>query len=596
MTRQVFAAVFIALLGVSVFAQTIERAEVRPNILLVVVDDAGFMDFGAYGSDTSTPTIDALGASGSKFTHYYTTPLCGPSRAALLTGMSAHQVGAATLAEVLTDEMRVRPAYSMRWADSQQTIASRLKSAGYQTFVSGKWGVGDIGANLPNRFGFDRSWVLDSTGASNFRAKSYLPHYLDVKWYEDGELTSLPEDFYSSRNIVDKMIQFLKEGDASKPFFGFVSFQAIHIPLQVPREFIDKYDGVFDRGWDVMRRERFNKAVSLGLIPATAKFPKEPPDARPWESLTEEEKRFWARSMQVNSGMMESADYHLGRLIEHLRQSNQLENTVIIVTSDNGPEYNTLGKTSKPAVRAFENFWMMIEGWDVTFENLGQVGSLAAIGHEWASVSAAPFHLFKFTASEGGTRVPLVVAGPKIAARGFLDARAQVSDLTPTLLDFAGVSYRTDEFYGRSLKPVLTEQVTQVYGDNDSFVFEVSGAAALYRGNWKLTKTPPPLGDGEWRLFNLAVDPGEVDDVAAQQPALYQEMLEEYKAYAGDVGIFELPPGEGARKQLVINAVTGTLKNYWWLFGGIAVLLIGLLWLLVAGAMFSLRRLRTSST
>lgn len=582
---------FIALV-VSVEAK---QHRTKPNILLVLLDDVGFMDFGAYGSDTATPNIDKLGKAGAMFTRYYSSPLCGPSRASLMTGQSPHQVGAATLAEVLTDEMRALPAYNMTWADQQQTIASRLKSAGYQTFVTGKWGIGDIGANLPHRFGFDRSWVLDSTGSSNYRAKSYLPHYLEVEWYEDGKRTSLPEDFYSSRNIVDKMIKYVDEADPSKPYFGYLAFQAIHIPLQVSPEFINKYNGVFDRGWNIMRQERLQKAIALGLVPETTTLSDGAHNDREWNSLSDREKAYWARVMQVNAGMLESADFHLGRLISHLEAKGQLDNTIVIVTSDNGPEYNTLGKTSKPAVKAFEKFWMAIEEWDVSYENLGQEGSLAAIGHEWASVSAAPFHLFKFNASEGGMRVPLVVSGPGVEAnKGFVDSRAQVADITPTLLDFAGINYNPDEFYGRSLKPLLTGQSDNVYGENDAFVFEVSGTAALYRGNWKITKTPPPHGDGNWHLYDLAVDPGETTDVALKHPSLFQDMLDEYNAYATDVGVFELPPGESSRKQLVINAIKGTAGNYWYLFVGLAATLLLAVYLLFVFAKRLIKRMGNS--
>lgn len=570
----------LLLLTLSLPSQASENKS-QPNILLVVLDDVGFMDFSAYGSDTATPNIDKLGNAGTMFTRYYTSPLCGPSRASLMTGQSPHQVGAATLTEVLTNEMRALPAYSMTWSDQQQTIASRLKSVGYQTFVSGKWGIGDIGANLPHRFGFDRSWVLDSTGSSNYQAKSYLPHYLEVEWYEDGQRISLPDDFYSSRNIVDKMIQYVDEADTNKPFFGYLSFQAIHIPLQVSKEYIDKYNGVFDKGWDIMREERLQKAIDLGLVPQTTTLSNGAYNKRDWQSLTADQKAYWARVMQVNAGMLESADFHLGRLVEHLDTKGQLDNTIILVTSDNGPEFNTLGKTSKPAVKAFEKFWMALEGWDVSYENLGQVGSLAAIGHEWASVSAAPFHLFKFNASEGGLRVPLVVSGPGIANNGMLDIRSQVADITPTLLDFAGIEYNPDDFYGRSLKPVLTGQSNEVYSEEDAFAFEVSGTAALYKGNWKITKTPAPFGNGEWYLYDLSVDPGETNNVAAANPEIFQSMIKEYHAYATKVGVFELPPGEGSRKQLVINAIKGTAKNYWYLLAGLAVGFLTLMYFMV---------------
>ena len=187
----------LLIIGMSLqFSILASEQENRPNILLVLLDDVGYMDFSAYGSDTATPSIDELGTKGVMFSRYYTTPVCAPTRAALMTGQAPHQTGLATLPEILTDEMRELPAYSMRWSDDQQTIASRLKEAGYQTFVTGKWGIGTIGKDLPNRFGFDRSWVLDSTGSSNYSARSYLPHYLDVQWYEDGNDTSLPSSYH----------------------------------------------------------------------------------------------------------------------------------------------------------------------------------------------------------------------------------------------------------------------------------------------------------------------------------------------------------------------------------------------------------------
>ena len=577
------AALLLASFGVA--AQT-----ERPNILLVLFDDVGFMDFGAYGSDTATPNIDRLAEAGVMFSRYYTQPLCGPSRASLMTGQDNHVVGAGTLAEALTPEMRAMPAYSMTWRDDQDTIASRLKEHGYQTFVAGKWGIGNIGANLPHRFGFDRSWVLDSTGSSNYRAKPYLPLYTEVKWFEDGERVSLPEDFYSSRSIVDKMIEYVDEADPERPFFGYLSFQAVHIPVQVPRDYVDRYNGVFDRGWDVMREERLARAIDRGLVPEGTRLAEGPYNGRPWDDLTAEEKAYWARAMQVNAGMMEAADFHLGRLLDHLESSGQLDNTIVVVTSDNGPEYNTLGKTSAPGTRAFERLWMAIEGWDTTYENLGQPGSLAAIGHEWAAVSAAPFHLFKFSAAEGGVRVPMVISGPGVQQRGVVEARSQVADIVPTLLEAAGVAYAPDEFYGRSLVSLLTGQADEVYGEADAFAIEVSGTVALYRGPWKLTRTPEPYGDGQWHLYDIVSDSGETRDLAARHPELFRELQGEYQAYANEVGLFELAEGESARQQIVINSLKKFSKNYWYVVAAALAVFLILLYGVYRGSRIIFRR------
>lgn len=552
--------------------------EKKPNIVLVVVDDAGFMDFGAYGSDTATPNIDRLAKSGAIFSRFYATPQCGPSRAMLLTGQSSHATGMGSIAEVMNEQMRALPAYSLKWKKDQRTIASHLKSAGYQTFASGKWGIGYIGENLPHRFGFDRSWVLDSTGSSNFSTKSYLPVYDEMKWYEDGQRVSLTEDFYSSRNIVDKMIKYVDESDPNKPFFGYVAFQAIHIPLQVSTEFIDKYNGVFDRGWDQLQQDRLNKAIALGLVPKTTQLPQATYNRRKWSELSSNEKKYWARVMQVNAGMMESADFHLGRLLDHLAARGQLDNTIVMVVSDNGPESATLGKTSELPTLIVEKLWMNHVGWDVRYDNLGQRGNLAAIGHEWASVSAAPFNLFKFSAGEGGMRVPFVVAGPDISAQGIQHAMAQIADIAPTLLDAAGVSFDPDSFHGRSLMPVLKKQADQVYGESDVIPFEVSGTAALYRGNWKITKTPKPYGNDQWQLFDMSVDPGETTDLALVHPAVFQDMRAQYQAYSDKVGVFEFEPGDSARKQLVINNVQHLFFKYWYGIIGFVLVVIASLY------------------
>lgn len=550
--------------------------ESKPNILIVLLDDAGFMDFGSYGSDTRTPRIDALSAAGAQFTRYYSTPLCAPSRASLLTGRDNHSVGVGTLSEVLTDEMRELPAYSMIWEDGQETIATRLKAAGYQTFVTGKWGIGEIGANLPNRFGFDRSWVLDSTGASNYTDKPYLPLYTEVKWFEDGERVGLPEDFYSSRDIVDKMIGYLDDADPDRPFFAFVSLMALHIPVQVPREYTDGYDGVFDAGWDEMREERLARAIELGLVPETAQLGEPAPGSRRWDDLDADDRAYWARVMQVNAGMMEAADYHVGRLLDFLDARGDLDNTIVIVTSDNGPEYNTLGRTAPPAMLAFERTWMAIEGWDTDIDNLGLPGSLAAIGQEWAQVSAAPFSLFKFTAAEGGVRVPLIITGPELAPVGLAHGRTQVADITPTLLDLAQVPYRPEDFDGRSLVPILTGDATEIYGETEPTAIEVSGTAALYHGRWKITRTPPPSGDGQWRLHDVVADPGETIDLAAAEPEIFDAMMADYRAYVEEQGIYELPPGASAHTQARINAIKKTMVNYWYIPATVLLVLAGL--------------------
>ncbi len=533
----------------------------RPNILFVLFDDVGFMDFGAYGSDTRTPNIDAMAKKGVMLSRFHSSPFCGPSRAMLMTGMDNHQVGMGTLMETVSDEMRTRPGYSMLWSANRKTIASMLSAAGYRTYVTGKWGIGESGANLPNRFGFDRSYVMDATGGSNYNAKPYLPGYNDVGWFEDGKPIQLPKDYYSSRNLVDKMINYIDAGGSNAPFFAFLSLQAVHIPVQVPKPYIDSYNGVFDAGWDVIRKAKLQRAIERGLVPPSTQLAPAPKTHRAWSDLTPEERALSAREMQVNAGMLSAADEHLGRLLAHLEASGKLENTIVIITSDNGAE---------SAVTKFEGFQSLlvrgielIEGFNTSPENMGQLNSLTAIGPEWASVSSAPFDLYKFYGSEGGLRVPFIAVGPGIKATGVLDAPVHVADLLPTVLDAARVPYNAAEFFGRSAFPVLAKQAERSRPENEGFGFEVSGNAALYRGPWKITRLSPPIGDTKWRLYDLSTDPGETKDVSSANPKLFESMLAEYRAYSEKVGVIELGPEDSAFKELFKNVAKKALHKYW---------------------------------
>jgi arylsulfatase/uncharacterized sulfatase len=469
--------------------------------------------------------------------------------------------------------MRQYPGYTMRWEDGLPTIASRLNERGYQTFISGKWGIGDVGENLPHRFGFDRSFVLDATGGSNYDHTPYLPLYKTTNWFEDGAPVTLPDAFYSSEGIVDRMIDYLDESDPEKPFFSFVSFQAIHMPIQVSPEYREHYAGRFEDGWEVMREQRLERAVDLGLVPESTELAPLPASSRAWDDLNDEEQAYWARSMQVNAGMLESADHHLGRLLAHLEAQGKLDNTLVIVTSDNGPESRGVGDATGVRGVAVRS-WMRQNGWNRDAETLGERNTMTFIGEEWASVSAAPFALFKFTATEGGLRVPLVIAGPDLPATGVLDGRAHVTDLVPTMLDIAGVNPVAPDIRGRSLLPMLNGERTAIYGDDDAFGFEVSGNSALYRGNWKISRIPEPLGDGEWHMYDLSTDPGETTDLASARSELFQDMLNEYLSYADEVGVVTVDANYNPFDQVGRNAIRKKASEYWprLLLAGLATL------------------------
>ena len=547
--RLVHCVIFAALVTPAV--TNAQDAADQPNVVMILVDDSALMDFGVYGGEAQTPHIDALAERGAMFTQYRTSPLCSPTRAMLLTGLDNHLTGIATIPEVLPEEQKGAPGYSMALEPGVLTIADRLREAGYRTLMSGKWHMGEHAFEMPQAHGFDRSFALAASGADNWEDKSYIPYYVDAPWFEDGEEASLPEDFYSSEFIVDTMIRYLDETDADKPFLAYLPFQAIHIPVQAPPEFTALYEGRFDQGWDVLQTARHERAQALGLISQGAPLASMPDDARPWQSLDAETRETYAARMAVNAGMLTAMDHHIGRFIDHLKTEGLYENTVFIVTSDNGPEPSYHNDDPRFAR------WLQVNGYHTNLEGLGEIGSWNYIGKEWALAASSPGTLYKFYATEGGVRAPLIMAGPGIAPQR-IDSPAMVTDVTPTLLEMIDVppaDAASRAMTGRSLLPVLRGEVESAYAPGDIRAIEVSGNSALYRDGYKIVRSVAPVGDGQWRLYDLSTDPGEVIDLSEAQPARLESMLEDYAAYAARVGVQPMPEGYSSTAQIQRNTL-----------------------------------------
>lgn len=556
-------------------------ADQRPNVVVILVDDAGLTDFAPFGGEAKMPTIQSLADRGTKFSNYHTSPLCAPSRAMLLTGIDNHRTGIATIPEVLTDNQAGQPGYSMFFEPGVRTLADRLKVSGYSTYMTGKWHLGSREQDLPNSHGFDRSFALDASGADNWEQKPYIGYYAFAPWYEDGKPADLPEDFYSSEFIVDRMISYLdsdKQSSQRRPFFSYLAFQAIHIPVQAPREITDTYNGVYDQGWHSLRKKRHQRAIALGLIAADTPLATMPAKSKRWENLSPEQRALYTRAMQVQAAMLESMDSHIGRFIEYLDDRGELDNTLFIITSDNGPE------PSYPVEISGMKTWMSLNGYNHRLDNLGEKGSMVAIGPEWASASASPLNMFKFYAAEGGLRVPLIVAGPEIAKQDWQSAMTMVTDITPTVLDYLNVTdQQTDAvaITGRSMMPLLDGSASAIYGDDDAIGIEVSGNSALIKGNYKLTRNSPPHGDNIWRLYNLALDPGETNDLRAQQPEQFHRLMEDYERYENEVGV--IPPATGFDyiKQTKRNALRKLLGSNWHIFALSAAVVLTLIGLII---------------
>jgi arylsulfatase len=564
-----------AALGMS---STLALADARPNVVVLLVDDAGLMDFSAFGGEARMPNIDRLAGAGTMFTGYRTSPSCAPSRAMLLTGVDNHRTGIATIPEVVRSQDRDQPGYSMSFEPGVLTVADRLKAAGYRTYMTGKWHLGSEEGDLPNHHGFDRSFALDASGADNWEQKPYMPYYATAPWYEDGAAADLPEDFYSSKFMIDKIIDYIDEdAGGDDPFFAYIGFQAIHIPVQAPREFIENYEGVYDEGWQALRTARWERAQALGLIPEGAPLAPMYAGAQDWDALSAEDKHFFSKSMAVNAGMLEAMDFHIGRLMDHLETSGELENTLFIVTADNGPAPSSM------ATVPIMTLWMTLNGYNTNVETLGEKGSMVSIGPDWANAAAAPSDLFKFYAAEGGIRVPLIISGAGLKAQAPVSSMAMVTDLTPTILDYAGVTASEDDpvpINGRSLRPVLDGVASETHAASTPMGLEVSGNSALFLEGYKLTRNSLPYGDGVWRLYNLAVDPGETNDLALAEADRMQTMLAHYQDYADEFGVIELGADFNQVAQISANIVPRLLKRNWWVVLITGLVLVGGLGLL----------------
>ena len=531
----------------------------RPNIVVLVADDWGFSDVGAFGGEIATPHLDALAQRGMRFTNFHVAASCAPTRSMLLTGVDNHKAGIGNLRESMPQAHVGKPGYLGSLNNNVVTIATLLQDSGYRTYVTGKWNVGSEPHNLPNRRGFDRSLVQGDTGSDNWDpAQRYLPHSAKVSWFEDGKEPVMPTEFYSSEFFVSKAIDYIRSGEKTgKPFFAYVGFQANHVPVQAPKAFIDKYRGRYDSGWTALRQARRDKAIALGIVPKDTAMVTMKSSAD-WAALSPKDKQYQARLMEVYAAMADAMDHEVGRLVAHLKASGEYDNTVFVFLSDNGPEASDY---------ADARLWLMTQ-YSRDFERLGGKGAYAVPGPGWASASAAPLANYKFYAGEGGLRVPLIVSGVAGMAPNQLNgALAHVTDIVPTLLDIAqvpkpGARYQgraIEPLTGRSLLPVLIGAAPANRSPGDAIGYELSGNAALFKGDMKLVKNLPPVGDNGWRLYNLRTDPGETQDLQQQLPELFRTMLTEYEAWSVAHGVLPMPEGYQPARQVMIN----TFVNHW---------------------------------
>ena len=520
----------------------------RPNILLIVADDLGYTDLGAYGAEISTPNLDKLASGGVKMTGFYASPFCSPTRAMLMSGSDNHLAGFGDMSELMLPEQRGKPGYEGYLNARVVPMAQVLKDAGYRTAMAGKWHLGVKEEFSPASRGFEQSYAMVMGGASHWGDQSGIVAMDPAKppkaiYRENGKAIDIPRDgFYSSQAFTDKLLDYLKSGEKSgKPFFGYLAFTAPHWPLHAPDADIAKYEGRYKEGYDKLRKERLERMKRLGIVPADtpvyeghAHWPK-------WDSLTPAQQEAEARRMTVYSAMVDHMDRQIGRVLDYLKAKGELDNTFIFFMSDNGADGNSVydvGRTREWIEKDMDN----------STANTGKPGSFIEYGPGWAQVGSTPFKLYKSFMYEGGIAVPAIAWGPGIKGGALKREFAHVTDVAPTIFELAGARHPGTEYQGKPVLPLrgksmvswLQGKASTVRSDQDAVGWELGGRKALRKGDWKIVYANKPWGKDGWELYNIAKDRTESRDLADENPQKLGEMIVAWKQYVAETGTLEI--------------------------------------------------------
>ena len=521
----------------------------RPNFLLIVADDLGFSDVGAFGGEIDTPRLDQLAYAGLRFTDFHSAPACSPTRSMLLTGTDHHIAGIGTMLEV-APEFRGAPGYEGYLNERVVTLPELLRDAGYVTLISGKWHLGMTRETSPWARGFERSFALLPGAANHYGAAPLIKLPAEIPLYfEDGSpAENLPDDFYSSDYYATKLIDYLARRNDDRPFFAYLPFTAPHWPLQAPVNSIEKYRGRYDEGPEALRQERLRRMQHLGICPRDVAAHPVVAGTPPWEDLTIERRKLSARAMEVYAAMVDRMDWNIGRVIDYLRSSDELDNTLVLFMSDNGAE--------GAIVEAFPLLGLLVRDFvqthcDNSLDNIGHTNSFVWYGPRWAQAATAPSRLYKAFTTEGGIRVPAFMTWPGLTRQHQISSSfATVMDILPTVLDLAGAQHPGDNYRGREIEKVrgrsmaayLRGEVDAVHRQNQATGWELFGRRGIRQGDWKAVFIPPPEGPGTWQLYDMANDPGEVSDLANTHTAKLAELLKLWDEYVEQTGVLLNPP------------------------------------------------------
>lgn len=493
----------------------------RPNIVVILVDDMGYSDIGCYGGEIPTPNIDRLATEGVRFTQFYNTSRCCPTRASLLTGLYPHQAGIGHMTDDYAIPVREKlggPAYTAKLNDRCVTIAEALQPAGYDTFMSGKWHVGNAREAWPDRRGFTRSFCVVS-GAMNYFG-SGIQHADGPKAMQlqlDGNLWERPsEGFYSTDAFTEQALQFLRERkEPARPFFLYLAYNAPHWPIHALPEDIAKYRGKYRDGFEKTRVARLQRQIKIGLFPKDTPLPQLDKATPQWDALPEERRDEWDLRMAIYAAQIDRMDRGVGQLMDTLREIGADANTLVLFLSDNGACHEKIDRGQPDAP-------------------LGTRGSYSSYRRPWAQVSNTPFRLYKHWTHEGGIATPLIARWPEHVKNvgGFTKESGHVIDIMATALDAADADYpKTRE--GREITPLEGKSLLPVFEGkalerNAPLFWEHEGNRAVRDGKWKLVSAYP----GPWELYDLESDRTETRDLAEQNPDKVRELTAKYDQWA----------------------------------------------------------------
>jgi arylsulfatase A-like enzyme len=515
------------------------KAAAKPNILLILVDDMGYSDIGAFGGEIPTPNLDALARKGMLLTQFYAAPACSPTRAMLMSGMDSHRAGMGVMGAPTREDHKGKPGYEGYLNFRLASLAELMTDTGYNTYMTGKWHLGSTVETGPRARGFRRSFVsLD--GAAHLGGWDWRGP--QPAQYRDGDdIVTVGDDFYTTRFYTERMLAYIEQDRAEgKPFFAYLAYTAPHWPLQAPDESIARFKGRYDAGYEALYHSRLQRQKSLGLVPKDS-APIEDARFKPrWSELSAGERAIESRKMEVYAAMVSDVDIHVGKVIDYLKRTGQFDNTFIIFLSDNGAE---------PGRRDLQEPIRNHIGkeYDHSLQNIGRRTSYIMYGPNWASASATPFNRHKGTAWEGGVHVPAFVHYPSKVRPGTRSpVVGSVMDLLPTFLDLAGTRHPGSPYRGRdvqmpqgvSLLPVLEGKSATVRTADDFHGVELFGARAVRQGDSKITwdQAAPPA-QRRWRLFDLATDVSEQNDLSAARPAEFERMKKLWDRYEAENGV-----------------------------------------------------------